>query len=192
MGFLSAPSNFLAQWFYNIDSNILGLTILSMKNGRTRRRPARKTIQLGGVITLQVIASRRNPCCCSFFFPIRNYSCRFGLYVGSLLFKHILHDKCGSIQKGVGPLVNSKGLKTPTVRRTTLNNSGQSNLELAYFVRWSRREKRGWKQNRQRVGVFRALGQGEALGGTMSLQQSSLQVFITLGIRSDSRMHLFG
>ena len=32
--FLSAPSNFLAQCFRNFDSTILGLTILSMKNGR--------------------------------------------------------------------------------------------------------------------------------------------------------------
>ena len=35
MDFLSAPSNFLAQWFHNFDSKILGLTMLSMKNGRT-------------------------------------------------------------------------------------------------------------------------------------------------------------
>ena len=34
MGFLSAPTNFLAQRFRNFDSKILGLTILSMKNGR--------------------------------------------------------------------------------------------------------------------------------------------------------------
>ena len=34
MGFLSAPTNFLAQWFRNFDSKILGLTILSMTNGR--------------------------------------------------------------------------------------------------------------------------------------------------------------
>ena len=31
VNFLSAPSNFLAQWFRNFDSKILGLTILSMK-----------------------------------------------------------------------------------------------------------------------------------------------------------------
>ena len=37
MGFLSAPSNFLAQWFQKFDSNILGLRIISMKNGRTDR-----------------------------------------------------------------------------------------------------------------------------------------------------------
>ena len=34
MGFLSEPINFLAQWFRNFDSKILGLIILSMKNGR--------------------------------------------------------------------------------------------------------------------------------------------------------------
>ena len=34
MGFLSAPSNFLAQWFHISVSNVLGLTIISMKNGR--------------------------------------------------------------------------------------------------------------------------------------------------------------
>ena len=32
--FLSAPSNFLAQWSRIVDSKILGPTILSMKNGR--------------------------------------------------------------------------------------------------------------------------------------------------------------
>ena len=32
VGFLSAPSNFLAQWFRNFDSTILGLTILSVTN----------------------------------------------------------------------------------------------------------------------------------------------------------------
>ena len=41
MGFLSAPSNFLAQRFHNFDSNILGLTIISMKNGRNATRPRR-------------------------------------------------------------------------------------------------------------------------------------------------------
>ena len=35
VNFLSAPSNFLAQWFRNFDSKILGLTIISIKNGRT-------------------------------------------------------------------------------------------------------------------------------------------------------------
>ena len=34
MGFLSAPTDFLAQWFRNFDSKILGLRILSMKSGR--------------------------------------------------------------------------------------------------------------------------------------------------------------
>ena len=39
VGFLSAPTNFLAQWFRNFDSKILGLTILSMKNGRKSYLP---------------------------------------------------------------------------------------------------------------------------------------------------------
>ena len=35
MGVLSAPTNFLAHKFRNSDSKILGLTILSMTNGRS-------------------------------------------------------------------------------------------------------------------------------------------------------------
>ena len=35
MGYLSAPSNFLAQWFHNSDSNIIGLKTICMTNGRT-------------------------------------------------------------------------------------------------------------------------------------------------------------
>ena len=38
MDFLSAPSNFLAQWFRNVDSKILGLTILSVKVDRMAHR----------------------------------------------------------------------------------------------------------------------------------------------------------
>ena len=34
VAFLSAPTNFLAQWFRNVDSKILGLTILSVKTDR--------------------------------------------------------------------------------------------------------------------------------------------------------------
>ena len=40
MGFLSAPSDFLAQRFRNFDSKILGLKILSMKNGRSSESDA--------------------------------------------------------------------------------------------------------------------------------------------------------
>ena len=34
VGFLSTPSNFLAQWFRNFDSKILGPTILSVRIDR--------------------------------------------------------------------------------------------------------------------------------------------------------------
>ena len=40
VGFLSAPTNFLARWFRNFDSKTIGLTILSMTNGRISGRPS--------------------------------------------------------------------------------------------------------------------------------------------------------
>ena len=52
--FLSAPSNFLAQWSHNFDWKILGLTILSMKNGRmlsvSRAALRAAPLAVGGVV----------------------------------------------------------------------------------------------------------------------------------------------